>query len=111
MQKIIKALRICANGSRYCPKDCPRHGYKREGCQERLMKDAANLLEQYSKSVDAVEFLKKQARMCAEFESCYNQDTQCPLIAIGLNCVGASPDTWSDRDCERMVEVVMNYEV
>lgn len=46
MQKIIKALRICANSSRYCPKDCPRHGYKREGCQQRLMKDAANLLEQ-----------------------------------------------------------------
>lgn len=50
MQKIIKALRICANNSQYCPKECPRHEYKRAGCQERLMKDAANLLEQQFKS-------------------------------------------------------------
>lgn len=111
MQKIIKALRICANSSRYCSKECPRHDYKREGCQQRLMKDAASLLEKYSKSVDAVEFLKRQSRMCAEFESCYNKDAQCPLSATDLNYVGGSPDTWSDRDCERMVEIVMNYEV
>lgn len=50
MQKTIKALRICADNSRYCTKECPRYDYNREGCQQRLMKDAANLLEQQLKS-------------------------------------------------------------
>ena len=52
--KILTALRCCAEPGRDCEEDCPMNEISREPCREVLASATADLIEAQAKEIDAL---------------------------------------------------------